>query len=148
MTAATEVRSREVMEVEQQFWNAMKEKDADSAGQMTDDRCIVVGAQGVSAITPDVMSKLTSEGKWELQQYSFDEKNRQVHFVSDDVAIVAYTVRERVVVDGETVPVEANDSSVWVRRDGAWRCALHTESLAGDPFGRDRRSDTTSARSA
>lgn len=148
MTAATEVRSREVMEVERQFWNAMKEKDAASAGQMTDDRCIVVGAQGVSAITPEVMSKLTSEGKWELQQYAFDEKNRQVHFVSDDVAIVAYTVKERVLVDGETVPVEANDSSVWVRRDGEWRCALHTESLAGDPFGRDRRSGAPSARSA
>ena len=144
---ATEVQSREVLEIERQFWNAMKAKDAASAGRMTDDRCIVVGAQGVSAITPDVMSKLTSEGRWELQQYAFDEKNRQVHFVSDDVAIVAYTVRERVVVDGETVPVEANDSSVWVRRDGAWRCALHTESLAGDPFGRDRRGGASSARS-
>lgn len=148
MTAATAVQSREVMEVEQQFWNAMKEKDAASAGQMTDDRCIVVGAQGVSAVTPEVMSRLTSEGKWELQQYAFDEKNRQIHFVSDDVAIVAYTVRERVVVDGETVPIEANDSSVWVRRNGEWRCALHTESLAGDPYGRDRRKDTKSARSA
>ena len=144
---ATEVQSREVLEIERRFWNAMKAKDAASAGRMTDDRCIIVGAQGVSAITPDVMSKLTSEGRWELQQYAFDEKDRQVHFVSDDVAIVAYTVRERVVVDGETVPVEANDSSVWVRRDGAWRCALHTESLAGDPFGRDRRDGASSARS-
>jgi len=43
-----------------------------------------------------------------------------------------------VIVDGETLPVVANDSSVWVRRDGQWRCALHTESLAGDPFGRDK----------
>jgi uncharacterized protein (TIGR02246 family) len=139
MTAATEVKSRNVMEVERRFWNAMKEKDADAAKQMTDDGCIVVGAQGVSAITREMMAKLTKEGAWELQQYSFDEQNRQVRFLGDDVAIVAYTVRERVVVDGETVPIEANDSSVWVRRDGEWRCALHTESLAGDPFGRDRQ---------
>jgi hypothetical protein len=48
-------------------------------------------------------------------------------------------VDERVVVEGETLPVEANDSSVWVRRNGEWRCALHTESLVGDPYGRDRR---------
>ena len=148
MTAATDVQSRKVMEVEQRFWNAMKEKDANSAGQMTDDGCIVVGAQGVSAISPEMMAKLTSEGEWELQQFSFDEKNRQVRFLSDDVAIVAYTVRERVVVDGETVPIEANDSSVWVRRNGDWRCALHTESLAGDPYGRDRQSSTKTARSA
>lgn len=148
MTAATDVQSRKVMEVEERFWNAMKEKDASSAGQMTDDECIVVGAQGVSAITPEMMAKLTSEGEWELQQFSLDERNRQVRFLSDDVAIVAYTVRERVVVEGETVPIEANDSSVWVRRNGDWRCALHTESLAGDPFGRDRRSTTNGARSA
>lgn len=148
MTAAMDVQSRKVMEVEQRFWNAMKEKDADSAAQMTDDGCIVVGAQGVSAITADMMAKLTSEGAWELQQYSFDENNRQVRFLSDDVAIVAYTVRERVVVDGETVPIKANDSSVWVRRNGDWRCALHTESLAGDPYGRDRQSNAKDARSA
>ena len=48
-------------------------------------------------------------------------------------------MNERVAVDGETVHVEANDASVWVRRDGEWLCAMHTESLAGDPFGRDRR---------
>jgi hypothetical protein len=57
------------------------------------------------------------------------------------VAIVAYTVKERVVVDDETIPIEAHDASVWVRVDGAWRCALHTESLAGDSYGRDRRRD-------
>ena len=57
----------------------------------------------------------------------------------EDVAIVAYKVNERVVVDGKTLPIEANDSSVWVCRDGEWLCALHTESLAGDPYGRDRR---------
>jgi len=96
------------------------------------------GAQGVSAIDAKTMAKLTSEGQWELEQFSFDEQKRQIRFLTDDIAIVAYPVRERVVVDGETLPVVANDSSVWVRRDGQWRCALHTESLAGDPFGRDK----------
>jgi hypothetical protein len=42
-------------------------------------------------------------------------------------------------VEGQQVALEANDASVWVRRDGKWLCAMHTESLAGDPFGRDRR---------
>jgi hypothetical protein len=26
-----------------------------------------------------------------------------------------------------------------VRRGGRWVCALHTEAIAGDPYGRDRR---------
>ena len=128
-----------LLEVEKRFWDAMRTKDADTAADMTDDGCIIVGAQGVSAIDQKTMGKLTTEGEWQLQQYSFDDRNTKVRFVSDDVAIVAYKVNERVVVEGESLPIEANDSSVWVRRDGQWRCALHTESLAGDPYGRDRR---------
>jgi uncharacterized protein (TIGR02246 family) len=140
MTPTTAARAEELVAVERRFWNAMKEKDASAASAMTDDGCVIVGAQGVSAIDAQTMGKLTREGKWELEQYSFDEQHRQVRFLTDDIAIVAYAVKERVVVDGERLPVEANDSSVWVRRDGQWRCALHTESLAGDPFGRDKSS--------
>lgn len=134
----TDGREREVLELERQFWNTMKTKDGRTAGRMTDDGCIIVGAQGVSAIDPRTMERLMADGKWDLEQYNFDEKNVQVRFVSDDVAIVAYKVSERVVVDGETRSIDANDSSVWVRRDGEWLCALHTESLSGDPFGRDK----------
>jgi len=53
--------------------------------------------------------------------------------------IVAYKVTERVVVEGSTIPIDANDSSVWVRRNGQWLCAMHTESLAGDPYGHERQ---------
>jgi uncharacterized protein (TIGR02246 family) len=131
-------KEQELLDVERRFWDAMQQKDAHAAEQMTDDNCIIVGAQGVSAIDRKTMAKLTTEGRWELEQYAFDQKNARVRFIDDDVAIVAYKVNERVAIDGQTLPIEANDSSVWVRRDGAWRCALHTESLAGDPFGRDR----------
>jgi len=131
-------KEQELLEVETRFWDAMKRKDASVAERMTDDSCIVVGAQGVSEIDRKTMAKLTAEGRWELQQYNFDAKNTRVRFISDDIAIVAYKVSERVVVDGKTLPIEANDSSVWIRRDGEWLCALHTESLAGDPYGRDR----------
>jgi uncharacterized protein (TIGR02246 family) len=127
-----------LLDLEKRFWDAMKAKDASSAARMTDDGCIVVGAQGVSAIDQQTMAKLTTEGEWELQTYSIHDKGAQVRFIGDDIAIVAYCVNESVFVDGQTVPVEANDASVWVRRDGEWRCALHTESLAGDPYGRDR----------
>jgi hypothetical protein len=130
---------QELLELEKRFWNAIKKKDGRGTAEMTDDGCIVVGAQGVGAIDQATMNKLTVEGEWTLEQYSFDEAKTQVRFLSDDIAIVAYPVREQLVVDGKPLPLEANDSSVWVRRDGEWRCALHTESLAGDPYGRDRR---------
>ena len=56
----------------------------------------------------------------------------------DDVAVVAYVVTEELTVENKPVTLKAADSSTWVRRDGRWVCAVHTESLSGDPFGRDR----------
>src|SRR5688572_20666333 len=111
----TGTQTQTLLDLEKRFWDAMRTKDANTAAKMTDDGCIIVGAQGVSAVDQKTMGKLTTEGQWQLQQYSFDERNTQVRFVSDDVAIVAYKVNERVVVDGQTLPIEANDSSVWVR---------------------------------
>ncbi len=129
---------QQLAEVENKFWRAMQEKDAQSAEQLTDNGCIVVGAQGVSAIDAKSMGKMTAEGKWELKEYVFDEKSRQIRFLTDDIAIVAYKVTEQVVVEGKPLSVSANDASVWIKREGSWRCAMHTESLAGDPYGRDR----------
>ena len=144
MAPTTETREREIVDLETRFWNAMKAKDPKEASHLTDDGCVVVGAQGVSSVDRPTMAKLTVEGKWELEQFNFDEKSTRVRFIGDDVAIVAYTVDERVVVDGKTLPIKANDATVWVRRNGEWRCAMHTESLAGDPYGRDRRSASPS----
>jgi uncharacterized protein (TIGR02246 family) len=135
----TQTNEQELLDTEQRFWEAMQQKDGNRAAELTDDGCIIVGAQGVSAIDRTSMRKMTAEGQWELKRFSFNEKSRRVRFINDDVAIVAYSVSEHIVVDGKPLELEAHDSSVWMRHDGEWRCALHTESPAGDPFGRDKQ---------
>ena len=131
--------TEELLGLETKFWNAMRDKDGPLAEKMTDDECVVVGAQGVSTIDKQTMGKMLTEAQWDLKDYDFDEKNAAVRMIGDDVAIVAYKVSESLIVDGKPLTLEANDASVWVRRDGDWVCALHTESLAGDPFGRDKK---------
>ena len=59
--------------------------------------------------------------------------------LGDDVAVLAYKVHEELTVDGKPVAFDAADASTWIRRGGRWLCALHTESILGDPYGRDRR---------
>jgi hypothetical protein len=136
--AERKTQGKELLELERKFWEAMKDKDATAASSMTDDQCIVVGAQGVSAIDPKTMGRMTAEGEWTIERYTFDDQKTEVRFLSDDVAVVAYSVNEDLSVAGSPVTIEANDASVWVRRNGSWRCALHTESISGDPYGRDR----------
>ena len=54
--------------------------------------------------------------------------------------VIAYKVSEKLTVDGLPLTLVAFDSSMWVKEaDGRWRCALHTEAIAGDSFGRDKR---------
>ena len=135
----TTAKTQDLLQLERRFWDAMKAKDARTASRLTDDQCIVVGAQGVSSIDRATMKQMTEDDQWHLDRYSVDDKAAQVRFINDDIALLAYKVNERLTVDGKPVTLEANDASVWVRRDGEWLCAMHTESIAGDPYGRDRR---------
>jgi uncharacterized protein (TIGR02246 family) len=134
-TATT--NDQEIIDLEKQFWGAIRDGDADAASSMVNDTCLVTGAQGNSAIDPKMFAKLMEDPKWTLHEFSFEKEN--VAFLNDDTAVIAYTVTEKLTVEGKPLTLKAADASTWVRRDGRWLCALHTESVLGDPFGRDKR---------
>lgn len=127
----------QLVECEKAYWNAIKNRDVQAAMRLTDDPCIVTGAQGVARISQKQFADMLQAGGWTL--HSVDLSDVQVRVLSEDVAFVAYKVKESLTVEGKQVNLEAADSSTWVRREGNWVCAAHTEALLGDPFGRDRR---------
>jgi len=134
---ATRDVENQLLDLEKQYWQAIKDGDVDAAMRLTDDPCIVAGAQGIGRMDKQAMATMMENASYTLDE--FRVKDAQVRLLRDDVAILAYKVHEKLTVDGKPVTIEAADSSTWVRRDGRWVCALHTEALAGDPFGRDRR---------
>jgi uncharacterized protein (TIGR02246 family) len=128
---------KELLSLERQYWQAIQDGDAQAAGKLSADPCIVTGAQGVGKLTrAQLVEMMDKDRNWKLE--SFEISNPIVQVVSDDVAAVAYKVSETLTVDGKPLTLEAAETSTWVRRDGSWVCAVHTESVAGDPFGRDR----------
>jgi len=126
----------QLLEMEKKYWQAIKDRDVQAAMRLTDDPCIVTGAQGVARISQKQFASMLQAGGWTL--HHFDLSDVQVRVLSEDVAILAYKVKEVLTVEGKPLTLEASDSSTWVRRDGNWVCALHTEAVLGDPFGRDR----------
>ena len=128
---------KELLDLETQFWQCMKDKDIDAALKLTNDPCIVTGAQGVAQIDKKTFARMMETGAWTL--HDFDLKDVKVQQLSDDVAVIGYKVHEKLTVDGKPRTLDAADASTWVRKDGRWVCALHTESVAGDPYGRDRK---------
>jgi hypothetical protein len=136
---AQQAFEKELLGLERQYWQAIKDKDADAAMRLSDEPCIVTGAQGVGSIDRKSLGEMMKAASYELNDFELS-KDVQIRKLSNDVAIVAYKVREELTVEGKPVTLEAAESSTWVRRDGRWLCALHTEALSGDPFGRDKRS--------
>ena len=127
----------ELLAMENKYWQAMQDKDVKTALSMTLDPCIVAGPTGPATVDKQKFEQMMKGAKWTLHE--FDIRDAQVQQLSDDVAILAYKVRERLTVDDKPIELEAADASTWVRKNGRWLCALHTESLKGDPYGRDRK---------
>jgi hypothetical protein len=125
-----------LIEAERQYWQALKDRDVGTVVALTDESCMVAGSQGVSRIDRKTLAAMMEDATYTLDE--FDLKDFDVRIVDSDVAIVGYNVHEELTVEGKAVSLDAADTSTWVRRDGRWVCALHTEALLGDPFGRDR----------
>jgi hypothetical protein len=126
----------ELMQLERQYWEALKNKDPKTAITLSDDPCLLTGPQGYGSYNSKQLGAMMNDGRYELRDFRIDDA--EVQMIDNDVAIVAYKVHEDLMVEGKAISVDAADSSTWVRREGQWRCALHTEVILGDPFGRDR----------
>lgn len=130
------VNRKVIIDLENGFWGTMKTRDVAKALSMMAETCIVTGAQGVAALQKDSFAKMMSEGKWELVDYSFSDIH--VLFPNPATAVIGYKVTEDIIIEGKQLKFTAADASVWVQEKDIWLCVLHTESIAGDPFGRDK----------
>jgi hypothetical protein len=127
---------KQLFRLETEYWQALKDKDYAAAIRLTDDPCIVAGAQGVASFSRAQFEGMLDAPNFTLEEFALSDPHVKV--LGKDVAILAYKVKEAVTLDGQALTLEAADASTWVRRGEGWVCALHTESLLGDPFGRDR----------
>jgi hypothetical protein len=125
-----------IIDLENGFWGTMKTRDVAKALSMMAETCIVTGAQGVAALQKDSFAKMMTEGQWELVDYSFSDIH--VLFPTPATAVIGYKVTEDIIIEGKQLRFTAADASVWVQEKDVWLCVLHTESIAGDPFGRDK----------
>jgi len=128
---------KELLDLEKRYWRAIQDGDLATATQLTDFPCIVTGAQGLGRVDEQSFAAMMKNPTYKIHRVDLSG-DAQVRLLKDDVAVVAYKVHEELTVEGKPVKLDATDSSTWIRRDGQWRCALHSEAITGDPFGRDR----------
>jgi hypothetical protein len=129
--------NEEILSLEKKFWLAIKENDLNTMMELTSFPCIVSGSSGVGVIDQEMFKGMMDCPNYTLN--SFEIYDAEVRQVANDVAVIAYKVHEEITVDEKSLTVDATDASTWVRTNGKWLCAAHSESLAGDPYGRDKK---------
>ncbi|PSH70157.1 hypothetical protein CU102_03425 [Phyllobacterium brassicacearum] len=117
----------EIVALEKSYWDAMKSKDGRRTSELSGKTALVTGAQGVMRIEKEKMGKMTEEGNWSLESYVLEDV--EVSTPSSDIALIAYTVRQSVTMDGKSQNLRAADSSVWIRGSHGWECHAHSETF-------------------
>ena len=128
--------AEELLALEKRYWTAIKDKDANAAMRLTHEPCLIAGARGVSQLDHKALAQMMTNAPWTLDRFELSDV--KVKQVGDEVAIVAYKVKESLTVDGQPVEMEAADASAWIWSKDRWVCVMHAEAIEGDPFGRDR----------
>jgi len=133
----TKSTEQEIVQLEKQYWQGIKDKNIEACERLTDFPCLVAGAHGVARVPKEKFKGIMESGNYKLNNFEFNES--EVRMLTDDVALHAYKVHQDLIVEGKPITLDAAQSSTWIRRNGKWACALHTESLLGDPYGRDKQ---------
>lgn len=127
MGSQNKLTKDEIIELETSYWDAMKQKDGSRTAELSAKTSLVTGMNGVMSIAKSKMGKMTEDGKWTLESYKFDDV--EVSTPTPDVAIIAYTVEQKVKMDGKPKAFRAADSSTWIRGADGWECHAHSETI-------------------
>ena len=128
--------AKEVIALENRFWQSMVDGDTDTALTLLDEPALMVSSHGSMQFDHAGYRKMAEHGDQVIK--SFKLSDVKAVFPTDDTAVLTYRVTQAVAPrdeSGASTEQDMMDSSVWTRKDGAWRCVMHTET----PFGESAR---------
>lgn len=121
------ITAKEIIGLEKKYWKAMADHDLDAALSLTDFPCLIAGPQGRSLVTEEEFKKMFESHRNEIRTFEF-ENNPEVRLLNPETAVTAYRAKSRIVRDGKEEDCDIVDTSTWIKRNGKWVCAMHTES--------------------
>jgi uncharacterized protein (TIGR02246 family) len=127
MAMTTTTKEAELLELEKRYWQAIQDRDVEAAKSLTDFPCLIAGSHGVRSVEAEAYGAMMRDDRHVLRSFAIAD-DTQVRLLGEDVAVIAYRVHLEMTNDGKPAAQDAADASVWVRRDGRWACAAHTDS--------------------
>lgn len=113
--------------LEKKFWQSMVDEDTDTALAMLAEPSMMVSSHGAMQFDHDQYREMAEKGSMVIK--SFKLSDMQVMYPNDDTAVLTYHAKQTMAQRGKSEEIEQEmaDSSVWMRKDGEWRCVMHTE---------------------
>ena len=120
--------SREIEQLEHAFWSSLVDRDVDAATALLAPQALMVSSRGAMQFDPSQYAKMLQDPRHGLIDYTLSDM--AVLFPTEDIAIVTYRAKQAMQMDGKQLEQDVVDSSTWVKLDGKWKCAAHTEAEA------------------
>ena len=70
---AAKTMERALLDLENEYWQAMKDKDLDAALRLTADPCLIVGAQGVRRVDTSMYEAMMRNTTWTLLDFKLGD---------------------------------------------------------------------------
>ena len=127
-----QTQSSELIALEKKFWQSVVDEDIDAVLSMLNDPALMVGSHGAMKFGHDQYRQMAEQSGVVIK--SFELSAIDVVFPSEGTAVMAYSAKLVRAARGEAEGIheEVADSSVWTRKDGKWRCVMHTETPIGN----------------
>jgi hypothetical protein len=113
--------------MEKKFWQSMVDEQTDVALGMLAESSYMVSPHGAMKFDHAEYRRMAEHGDMVIKRYALGPVDTT--FVGQDVAILCYEVKQVISPRGKAEETEQHvkDTSTWVKVDGKWRCAMHTE---------------------
>lgn len=126
--------TRTLIDLEKRFWQTRVDDDTGAALALLHEPALVVDDLGVVQFDHARYREMAARARMVVTSYSLSDMH--VMFPNEDTAVLTYRVRQAMAQRGgpaaEAVEQWTADASVWTRKDGVWRCVMHTETEVED----------------
>jgi hypothetical protein len=122
-----------LINLEKKFWQSMVDEETDVALALLDEPSLMVSSHGAMQFSHDQYRQMAEHGDMVIKSFEFSDM--QVMYPTEDTAVLTYRVKQELARRGDgakPISQEMADSTVWVRKDGEWRCVMHTETEVDD----------------
>ncbi|WP_300603571.1 nuclear transport factor 2 family protein [Niabella sp.] len=117
----------QILDLEKKYWQAMEAHDYDIVKSLTRFPCIIAGKNGVRSVDEASFKEMFDSGAGAKIKVA-GISGAETQPIGENGAVIAYQIELRTMDDEQKPSVKCACASTWIKENGNWVCALHTES--------------------